>query len=121
MAGMKARAKTLKELAELGAFYAAERPLALNDKAAKLLEGEARPLLARLRPRLAALDDWSAEALEAEVRAFAEAEAVKLGAVAQPLRAALTGSNVSPPIFEAAAILGREESLSRLDDRLAER
>ncbi|MEX2632311.1 MAG: glutamate--tRNA ligase [Tistlia sp.] len=121
MAGMKARAKTLKELAELGAFYAAERPLALNDKAGKLLDADARALLGRLRPRLAALGDWSAEAIEAEVRAFAEAEAVKLGAVAQPLRAALTGSNVSPPIFECAAILGREESLGRLDDRLAER
>ncbi len=121
IAGLKPRAKTLKELAELGAFYAAERPLALNDKAEKLLGDEARALLGRLQPRLEALGDWSAEPIEAEVRAFAETEGVKLGAVAQPLRAALTGSNVSPPIFEAAAVLGREESLARLADQLVAR
>ncbi|SMF69939.1 glutamyl-tRNA synthetase [Tistlia consotensis] len=119
MAGMKARAKTLKELAELGAFYVAERPLVLNEKAEKLLTAEALQALAALRPRLASLADWTAEAIEAEARAFAEAAGLKLGAVAQPLRAALTGSNVSPPIFEAAAILGRDETLARLDDRLA--
>jgi len=116
MAGLKPRAKTLKEMAELAAFYAAARPLPLTEKAAKLLGPDARALLARLAPALAALPDWSETAVETAVRDFAEAEGVKLGAVAQPLRAALTGSNVSPGIFEVAAILGRDESLGRIDD-----
>ncbi|MEQ8697476.1 MAG: glutamate--tRNA ligase [Bauldia litoralis] len=116
MAGLKERAKTLIELAESAAFYCRARPLPLSDKAASLLEGEAPAILAGCLGHLEAVGDWSAEPLEAAVRAFAEAGDLKLGKVAQPLRAALTGSNASPGIFEVMAVLGREESLARIGD-----
>jgi glutamyl-tRNA synthetase len=93
------------------------RPLQLDDKAAKLLDPEARATLAALLPRLAALPEWSVSALEAAVRAFAEETGAKLGKVAQPLRAALTGRAVSPPVFDVLAVLGRGEALARLTDQ----
>ncbi|MCC7271283.1 MAG: glutamate--tRNA ligase [Alphaproteobacteria bacterium] len=116
MGGLKVRAKTLVELADLAAFYVRRRPLPIDDKAAKLLAGDGRSLLARLTPVLAAADPWNATTTEAAVRAFAEANGGKLGTIAQPLRAALTGSSVSPGIFEVMEILGREESLARISD-----
>ncbi len=118
MAGLKLRAKTLNELAENAVLYVAERPLEMSDKAAKLLSPEGRQRLGRLLPELRAVDDWNEPALETRVRAFAEAEDRKLGQVAQPLRAALTGSNASPGIFEVMAILGRAESLARIADQI---
>ena len=117
MAGLKPRAKTVKELAEQAAFYVAPRPLPLNPKAEKLLSDEARVRLRSLHADLSALASWDEEALERAVRAFAEADGLKLGQVAQPLRAALSGSNVSPGIFEVMVVLGREESLARIRDR----
>ena len=113
--GLQPRAKTLVELAENAAFYVAEAPLTLTAKAAKLLTEEGLGLLAALRPALADLESWDDAALEAAVRGFAEAREVKLGQVAQPLRAALTGSHASPGLFEVMAVLGREESLARID------
>ncbi|WP_366555500.1 glutamate--tRNA ligase [Aquibaculum sediminis] len=119
MAGLKPRARTLVELAELAHFYVAQRPLTYNAKAEKLLAAEAAPaLLSALRDHLSGLPDWTEAAIEEAVRAQAEAQTVKLGAVAQPLRAALAGSNVSPGIFEVAAVLGREEALGRIDDAI---
>ncbi|WP_299437471.1 glutamate--tRNA ligase [uncultured Rhodospira sp.] len=118
MPGLKERAKTLLELADSAAFYVRPRPLALDDKARKQMTGEGAETLAVLRERLAVLDPWDREALEADARAVAEARDLKLGKVAQPLRAALTGSTVSPPIFEVMEILGRAETLDRLDDCL---
>jgi glutamyl-tRNA synthetase len=117
MAGLKPRAKTLKDLAERAAFYVAKRPIPLTPKAEKLLTGAARARLGRLVARLNILPDWREAGLEETVRAFAEAEGVKLGRVAQPLRAALTGSDASPGIFEVMVVLGREESLDRIGDQ----
>jgi glutamyl-tRNA synthetase len=87
----------------------------LDAKAAKLLAGEARQLLAEL---LHALEHavWEAGSLEQQVRNFAERKQIGLGAVAQPLRAALTGSAASPGIFWVMEVLGREESLGRIAD-----
>jgi glutamyl-tRNA synthetase len=116
MPSMKERAKTLVELADGAAFFFAQRPLAINDKAAKILDEAARGRLAKLAAAFAALTVWDAPAIEGAVRALAEAEGAKLGDLAQPLRAAVTGSNVSPPIFEVLALLGREESLARIGD-----
>jgi glutamyl-tRNA synthetase len=113
---LKGRAKTLKELVDGARYLIASRPLALDDKAAKALDASARGLLARLLPRLEASNEWQAPALEAVVRAFGEAEGAKLGAIAQPLRAALTGTSVSPPVFDVLAALGREEALARIRD-----
>ena len=119
MAGLKARAKTLKELADNARFYTLKRPLMPDDKARALLTPDASRVLKELRGALAAAPTWIGADLEAEARGFAEAKAIKLGQVAQPLRAALTGSTTSPPIFEVMQVLGREETLGRIDDAIA--
>jgi glutamyl-tRNA synthetase len=117
MPGLKERAKTLVELIESARYLYADRPLALDDKAATLMTAEARSLLGHLSRDLAQLDPWSAQGAEAAVRAYAERSGVKLGAVAQPLRAALTGRTTSPGIFDVLAVLGKAETLARLGDQ----
>ncbi|HEX5318418.1 MAG TPA: glutamate--tRNA ligase [Stellaceae bacterium] len=118
MPGLKPRAKTLVELARKAAFYIAERPLRPEPEAAKLLTQEARALLGELRGNLG--ETWEHDALEAGLRDFAAQKGLKLGAVAQPLRAALTGSTASPGIFEVMEVLGRDETLARLGDAAGE-
>ena len=118
IAGLKPRAKTLIELAENATFYVQPRPLTLTDKAAKLLSPEAKALLSRLAKDLSDMETWGESAIETQVRTFAEAESVKLGQIAQPLRAALSGSHASPGIFEVMAVLGRQESLARISDQV---
>lgn len=120
MPGMKERAKTLVELFEATRFLWASRPLEINAAAKVLLTPEAKALTAALIPELEALSEWTAGAVEAVVRAYAERVGQKLGAVAQPLRAALTGRTTSPPIFDVLAVLGRNESLARLRDQAAD-
>ncbi|MDB5598904.1 MAG: glutamyl-tRNA synthetase [Xanthobacteraceae bacterium] len=120
MPGLKERAKTLIELIDSAGFLFAARPIAIDPKAAPLLTPEARGLLAGLAAELAAVDSWTAETTEAALRAFAERQNVKLGSVAQPVRAALTGRTTSPGIFDVLAVLGREESLGRLSDQASE-
>lgn len=117
MPGLKSRAKTLVELAEIARFYVQPRPIAPDEKARKVI-AESRDVIAQLIDAIGS-QEWSAAALEERVRAFAEGRGAKLGAVAQPLRAALTGSTVSPPLFEVMAVLGREEGLGRLHDATA--
>jgi glutamyl-tRNA synthetase len=116
---LKERAKTLVDLIDAASFIWAERPLALDDKAAALLTSDARSLLGQLSKQLSTVDPWSAEATERDVRAFAERQGLKLGAVAQPLRAAVTGRTTSPGIFEVLEVLGRTESLARIADQAA--
>ena len=113
MPGLKERAKTLVELTASAAFLARELPLPFEPKALALLSEAAKAMLARLVPRLAATD-FSQCALDGELRAFAAVEGKKLGEVAQPLRAALTGSTMSPGIDATLAALGTTESLARL-------
>jgi glutamyl-tRNA synthetase len=113
---LKPRARTLDDLAAGAAFYFAARPLSYNEKAEKLLSPEAQERLAALAEHLAALESWTQDSVESAVRDFAERQEVKLGAVAQPLRAALTGSNASPGIFEVMMLLGKAESLGRVQD-----
>jgi len=115
---LRERAKTLRELLELSWFIFATRPLELNAKARKLLKDDARAMLAELHARFSELPEWNKESIEQLVRAFAEEKGLKLGKVAQPLRAAITGSNVSPGIFEVMAALGRDESLARIADQM---
>jgi glutamyl-tRNA synthetase len=117
MPGLKERAKTLIELFEGTRFIWAPRPLHMDQKAQALLTAEARALLARLADRLSANASWSAATTEQDVRAVADEAGVKLGSVAQPLRAALTGKTTSPSIFDVLAVLGKEESLARLRDQ----
>ncbi|MEQ8296544.1 MAG: glutamate--tRNA ligase [Nitratireductor sp.] len=117
--GLKERAKTLVELLESANYLFVERPLAYDDKAAALLDGPARQTLAGARTALEGVgQDWSAATAEAAVRDFAGEAGLKLGAVAQPLRAALTGRTVSPGVFDVLAVLGREESLARIGDAI---
>lgn len=119
MPGLKERAKTLVELVEGARYIFADRPLALDDKAAILLTAEARSLLDEISDELKRVEPWTAETTEQAVRAFAERRGIKLGNIAQPLRAALTGRTTSPPIFDVLAVLGKCESLSRLQDHAA--
>jgi glutamyl-tRNA synthetase len=112
------RAKDLNELAEGSRFLFAGRPLAMDEKAALLLEGGARDMLALVHAALSGAAEWTLEATEQAVREVAEAEGVKLGQVAQPLRAALTGRATSPGIFDVLMLLGRAESLARVADAM---
>jgi glutamyl-tRNA synthetase len=121
MPELKPRAKDLNELADGAAFLFKARPLDMDDKAAALLQGAAADLLALVHRRLSSLPEWTQEATERAVREVAEAEGVKLGQVAQPLRAALTGRATSPGIFDVLVLIGREESLARIADRMKER
>jgi glutamyl-tRNA synthetase len=116
MPELKKRAKQLLELTENSSFLMRDRPIVPDDKAAKLLAGEAPGFLIRLGKHLESLQDWDPENLEKWVKLFAENEGLKLGAVAQPLRAALTGSVTSPGIYDVLVVLGREESLGRIED-----
>jgi len=117
--GLKERAKTLVELLDGAGFVFAARPLAMDEKAADILVHGGRAHLAALMPKLREVGEWSGPALEAVVRAYAEETGAKLGVIAQPLRAALTGRSTSPGIFDVLTVLGREESLGRIADQAA--
>src|SRR6266436_2728317 len=117
MPSLKERAKTLIELIDSAYFIFADRPLEIEPKAAALLTPENRELISRLRLALEAVTPWTSETTEAAMRAFAEANNLKLGAVAQPLRAALTGRTTSPGIFDVLMVLGKQECLARLGDQ----
>jgi glutamyl-tRNA synthetase len=113
MPGLKERAKTIVELAQAADFLYSDGPRTPDEQAAKLLTGEARTTIAQLIDSFGS-GAWTATALEDKARGFAEAKGMKLGQVAQPLRAALTGKTTSPPIFQVLEVLGHEESLTRL-------
>ena len=119
MPGLKERARTLVDLADAATYIFVRRPVSMEDDAGKLLEGDGTTHLRAMRDRLGSLDEWSAETTERAARDYAEEVGAKLGKVAQPLRAALTGRTRSPGIFDVLAVLGRDEVLGRIDDRLA--
>jgi glutamyl-tRNA synthetase len=116
---LKVRAKDINELADGARFLFASRPLTLDAKAQALLTEDARTVLGRVHARLSAETDWTSAALEASLKALAEAMGLGLGKLAQPMRAALTGQSTSPGIFDVLALLGREESLARIADQAA--
>jgi glutamyl-tRNA synthetase len=118
MPELKSRANTIKQLADGAGFLFAKRPIEVDEAAAALLTAEARSLLGEAHRNLAALANWDAASLEAAIREVAEASGVKLGKLAQPLRAALTGRTTSPGIFDVLALLGRDESLARIADQM---
>jgi glutamyl-tRNA synthetase len=119
MASLKPRAANLNELASGAGFLFRTRPLEMDQDAAALLSGSAPALLAQVHAALDAVEDWDTEALETAVRQVADDAGVKLGQVAQPLRAALTGRKTSPGIFDVLDLLGRDESLGRIADQMA--
>ena len=116
MAGLKARARTLVELAGNAMIYVRPRPIPLDAKAAAILTAEMRGPLAELAAPLAILADWTEPAIESACRAAAEARGQGFGKLAQALRAALTGTTVSPGLFEVMRVLGRGEVLARIED-----
>jgi glutamyl-tRNA synthetase len=118
MPELKARAQTLNELTQGAQFLFAERPVQVDEAAVALLTSDAREMLHVAYEKLGALADWDAASLEAAIREVAESQGVKLGKLAQPLRAALTGRTTSPGIFDVLTLLGRSESLARIADQM---
>jgi glutamyl-tRNA synthetase len=116
--GLKSRAKTLIELADIATFYVSDRPLSVDTKAKAALDDGGREVLSHALPQLEHSPQWSAEHLENWARFYAEERGEKLGKIAQPIRAALCGSLVSPPIFEVMEALGKDEALARIGDVL---
>jgi glutamyl-tRNA synthetase len=112
------RAKTLKEMAQSSLFFFGE-PVVDAKAVAKHLDAEALSMLTQLRAAIGALSDWSAPAVHNLLQEFAAMHSLGLGKVAQPLRVALTGGTVSPPIDATVALLGRERVLKRLSSALA--
>ncbi len=120
MPELKERAKTLIDLADGANFLVTNRPLAIEDKAAKLLKKEgAREILADLYAHIAGEQEWSKESIETCLKGFAEQKAIGFGKVAQPLRAAVTGSTTAPGIYEVLWVLGKDETLARMADQKA--
>ena len=116
--GLRPRAKTLIDLAKSAAPYVAARPVPIDTDAARLLNDDGKAELQSLLPALEGLADWRIETAEQAVRAHAESRGLKLGKIAQPLRAALSGAKVSPGIFEMMAVLGQAETIGRIQDAL---
>lgn len=115
--GLKERSKTLQELLTGAAFLFARRPLSVSEKAAGVLQSGGSGHLKALLPKFEGLADWTAETTEAAVREYVAESGAKLGQVAQPLRAALTGQLTSPGIFDVLAVLGKDECIGRLRDQ----
>lgn len=114
---LKERAKTLVELIENASFIYESRPLNMNEKAASLLTEDSRTLFVELANELEALNEWNHDTIDTSIRAFAEKSDLKLGKIAQPLRAALTGKTTSPGIFDVADVLGQQEVILRIRDQ----
>lgn len=112
---LKTRARDMIELADGAAFLFKQRPLELTTEAAALLDDAAKERLAQIAALLSKETDWTIGALEANLKAYADGLGLGLGKLAQPLRAALTGQTTSPGIFDVLALLGREESLARIN------
>jgi glutamyl-tRNA synthetase len=115
---LKERAKTVVELANSAFFYIEPRPIKMNEKAIKLLDQAGVDNVAALHDKLYSLSEWTHDVLEKTILDLAEAEGIKLGKLAQPLRAILSGTNTSPGIYDIMEVLGRDETLGRLDDVL---
>ena len=115
---LQPRAKTVLELIDLAQFIYASRPLTIDAAATALLTSDARLVLRDMAELLRGLNEWSVPAIDAAMRSLAEAKGLKLGKLAQPLRAALTGRTVSPGIFEVMVLIGREETMARLEDQI---
>ena len=116
MPELKPRSRLIPELIENSLFIIHDRPIEIDEKAAELLTLDAKSLLRDLAEVLETLEDWNRSTIETAIRGYVAENEIKLGSVAQPLRAGLTGRTVSPGIFEVLTILGREESLGRMSD-----
>jgi len=116
---LKQRAKTFPEFLDKAHFLLTNRPIEIEEKAAKNLDPVSRGILARLTPHLQTVT-WDRAAIEDRLNAFAEAEGTKFGKLAGPLRAALAGRAATPSVFDMLLVLGREEALGRIEDAAQE-
>jgi glutamyl-tRNA synthetase len=116
---LKPRAKSLNELADGASFLLRNRPIEMDEAASALLDEPGLALLVNVHRAIVPVTDWTSPSIEGAIRGVAEAAGIGLGKVAQPLRAALTGRTTSPGIFDVLVLLGRDESLARLSDRIA--
>ena len=116
MSGLKLRVKTISELIDYSLIYFFQRPIIIDKEASLLLDRDAKILLKGLSIKFKKVTPWTQDSIECVIKDFAKQEAIKLGKIAQPLRAALTGTTISPGIFEVAAILGKQETIGRLKD-----
>ena len=114
MNGLKTRARTLNELAEMCSFYLEEAPISLDEKSKKVLNSDTIKLLKNYHEHLSKLEIWKQNNIEENIKLFCEANNLNLGKLAQPLRAATTGKSVSPGLYELMEVLGKMETLSRL-------
>ncbi|SNS00354.1 glutamate--tRNA ligase [Antarctobacter heliothermus] len=117
---LKERAKTFPELLEKAQFILTDTPIVPDEKAAKNLDPVSRGILAALTPQLQDAS-WNKDELEAVLNRFAEDHGTKFGKLAGPLRAALAGRAVTPSVFDMMLVLGRDESVARLDRAAAEK
>jgi len=115
---LKSRATRLPDLAADAAFLAATRPIGVDEKLQKHLNDETRPHLAALVEKLETLEDWQREPIEALIKGYMDENELKMGKLAPAFRAALVGSSQSPGIFDVFALLGKNEALSRLNDKI---
>jgi glutamyl-tRNA synthetase len=115
---LRERGKTIPQVADAGSFYVSGVPESYDEKAANTLNSDEKDLLGSLKEKLEALESFDHESIEQACRELAEETGSKLGKAIMPLRAAITGTSVSPPIFKAAEIMGREEVLKRVDAAL---
>ena len=113
---LKSRAKTIPELIDNIVFYVQKRPLILNKKATNILNSDARKRLAQLAKILGDLGIWSENSIEKVIKDFANQQEINLKQIALPFRVAITGTTISPGIFEVAKILGQQETMGRLKD-----
>ena len=114
MNGIKERSKTLLDLMEQSLVYIKKTPILYEEKAKKILDNDTQLQLNIIIDSLGHITEWDATNLEVWARSFSEENNIKLGKIAQPIRAAITGSTQSPPIFEVMAIFGKEEVIYRL-------
>ena len=120
MPELKARAHDLHQLADGARFLFAKRPLQMEEAAAALLTPESRAVLTSAHAALKDVSPWEHDVIEGAVRTVADSAGIKLGKLAQPLRAALTGRTTSPGIFDVLQLLGQGESLARIEDQMVE-
>tara|TARA_A100001037_G_scaffold38902_1_gene30001 strand:+ start:2182 stop:3579 length:1398 start_codon:yes stop_codon:yes gene_type:complete len=114
--GIKARARTIIELKEMTSFYTAKTPIPLDKKSQKVLNSENIKLLINYAPFLEKLEEWTKNKIEENIKSYCNSININLGKLAQPLRAATTGKSVSPGLYEVMEVLGKEETLNRIQN-----
>tara|TARA_Y100001968_G_C19380039_1_gene729806 strand:- start:770 stop:1624 length:855 start_codon:yes stop_codon:yes gene_type:complete len=114
MNGLKTRARTINELAEMCSFYIEKAPITLDKKSKKVLNNENINTLKLYYNQLSKLEIWNKEEIEEDIKMYCQANNINLGKLAQPLRAAITGKSVSPGLYELMEVLGKNETLARI-------